>query len=68
MVGTTLNHYRITKALGSGGMGDVYLAEDTRLKRQAALKILPAGVASDPSRLERFEREAQAECPRGLAR
>jgi serine/threonine protein kinase len=60
VVGSTLNHYRLTKPLGSGGMGDVYLAEDTRLKRSVAIKILPASVASDPARLERFEREAQA--------
>jgi Tol biopolymer transport system component len=60
MVGSTLNHYRIVKALGSGGMGDVYLADDTRLKRQIAIKILPAALAAQPDRLERFEREAQA--------
>ena len=56
---SSLNHYRIAKALGSGGMGEVYLAEDTRLKRQVAIKILPSAVQSDPVRLERFEREAQ---------
>ena len=59
MVGRTLAHYRVTKALGHGGLGDVYLAEDTRLKRQVALKFLPSEVADDPIRLERFEREAQ---------
>ena len=60
MVGSTLNHYRLVKALGSGGMGEVYLADDTRLKRQVAIKILPAAVAAQPDRLDRFEREAQA--------
>jgi Tol biopolymer transport system component/predicted Ser/Thr protein kinase len=57
MVGTNLGHYRILKPLGSGGMGEVYLADDTRLQRQVALKILSA-VASKDS-LDRFEREAQ---------
>jgi serine/threonine protein kinase len=60
MVGSVLNHYRITKALGSGGMGEVYLAEDTRFKRPVAIKILPASLAAQPDRRERFEREAQA--------
>jgi eukaryotic-like serine/threonine-protein kinase len=59
MVGSTFNHYRVAKALGQGGMGAVYLAEDVRLKRQVALKFLPSDVASDPARLDRFEREAQ---------
>src|SRR6516165_10461277 len=57
MVGTNLGHYRILKPLGSGGMGEVYLADDTRLQRQVALKILSA-VASKDS-LDRFERDAQ---------
>lgn len=60
MVGTTLNHYRIVRSLGSGGMGEVYAAEDTKLHRLVALKILPAATADDTDRLERFQREAQA--------
>lgn len=60
MVGTTLLHYRIVRPLGSGGMGEVYAAEDTKLHRLVALKILPASVAADPDRLARFRREAQA--------
>lgn len=60
MVGTTLNHYRVVRSLGSGGMGEVYLADDTRLKRQVAIKILPPSVAAQPDRHARFEREAQA--------
>ncbi|HEY0590349.1 MAG TPA: protein kinase [Thermoanaerobaculia bacterium] len=60
MIGTTLNHYRIVKSLGSGGMGDVYAADDTRLGRRIALKVLPPSMAADRARLTRFEREARA--------
>src|SRR4051794_27546225 len=58
--GARLNRYRILRTLGAGGMGEVYEAEDTRLKRRIALKILPDAIASDPARLARFEKEAQA--------
>jgi Tol biopolymer transport system component len=60
MIGTTLKHYRIVRALGHGGMGEVYAAEDLQLRRLVALKTLPPETASDPDRLHRFRREAQA--------
>ncbi len=59
MIGATLAHYRVTAALGAGGMGEVWLAEDEKLGRQVALKVLPEGFAQDPERMARFEREAK---------
>jgi Tol biopolymer transport system component len=57
--GTRLGPYEIVSALGAGGMGEVYRARDARLNRDVALKVLPAVFADDPSRMARFEREAQ---------
>jgi hypothetical protein len=60
VIGQTISHYRIVRALGAGGMGEVYLAEDTKLGRQVALKVLSRDSANDPDRRARFEREARA--------
>ena len=60
MVGKSLGPYKIIEQIGAGGMGDVYLGEDTRLGRKVAIKVLPAEYASDPERLARFEQEARA--------
>ena len=58
-VGSRLGHYAVTALIGEGGMGQVYQAADTKLKRQVAIKILPPSLASDHDRLARFQREAE---------
>ncbi len=60
LTGQRLGNYQILSQLGAGGMGEVYLAEDTRLRRKVALKLLPAAFTQDAERARRFEREAQA--------
>ncbi len=60
MIGTTLKHFRIVAKLGEGGMGEVYRAEDTRLHREVAIKILPRPLTRNPDHVARFEREARA--------
>ena len=57
--GTTLGPYEILGPLGAGGMGEVYRAHEPRLKRDVALEVLPAELASEPRRLERFQSEAE---------
>ena len=60
MIGTTVTHYRILEKVGAGGMGEVYLAEDTKLRRKVAIKVLPEELTRDPDRRRRFVQEARA--------
>ena len=57
--GTRIGPYEVTAQIGVGGMGEVYRATDTNLRRQVAIKVLPASVSGDPDRLARFQREAE---------
>jgi eukaryotic-like serine/threonine-protein kinase len=59
VLGQSLLHYQVTAKLGQGGMGEVYLATDTKLDREVAIKVLPLAFAQDKERLVRFEREAK---------
>lgn len=58
-LGTRLGAYEVVAAIGAGGMGEVYRARDTRLKRDVAVKVLPEAFSQDPERLARFQREAE---------
>ena len=58
--GANVSHYRILSSLGAGGMGEVYLAHDTKLDRKIALKILPADLAANQDRMRRFTQEAKS--------
>ena len=60
MIGRTISHYKMFKKLGEGGMGEVYLAEDTNLDRKVALKFLPHHASLDADANARFQREAKA--------
>jgi serine/threonine protein kinase len=60
MIGRTISHYRVVSKLGAGGMGDVYVAEDTRLDRKVAIKVLPAEFTRNAENVSRFIQEAKA--------
>ncbi|MGD8816511.1 MAG: hypothetical protein PVJ51_04955 [Acidobacteriota bacterium] len=63
MLGRAFNQYRIIAPLGAGGMGEVYLARDTKLERDVAVKVLPEDFAADQGHQARFEREAKSSPP-----
>src|ERR1035441_5684958 len=60
MIGQTVSHYAVSEKLGAGGMGEIYKAQDTRLNRFVAIKVLSSGSSGDPERRRRFIQEAQA--------
>ena len=60
MIGKTISHYKILERLGGGGMGEVYLTEDTELERKVAIKFLPQHLTKDQENVQRFKREAKA--------
>ncbi len=64
-IGQRISHYQLLSLLGKGGMGEVYLAQDTNLKRQVALKLLPTQFTAAAERVQRFEQEARAR-PRSI--
>jgi len=59
MIGRTLSHFKVLEKIGEGGMGEVYRAQDHKLGRDVAIKVLREELASDPDRLRRFEQEAR---------
>ena len=66
-IGTKLGRYEIRSKLGEGGMGEVYLAQDTKLDRTVAVKVLPTDLASDQKRMRRFVQEAHSALARSLS-
>ena len=58
--GTIVAHYRVVRRIGSGGMGEVLLAQDTKLERSVAIKLMSAKLAEDPNQRKRFQTEAKA--------
>ena len=67
LVGRSIRQYRILELIGSGGMGEVYKAQDTELGRLVAVKVLPVDLANNPDRVRRFKREARAIASRAVS-